>query len=276
MLTNEMWKGSGLGNQLACYITTRCIALDKGYDFGIIHPERFKGSHFLKHIDFGRSLTGGFTPIEGKPPTSLPEGITNYYVEKTKILPNGSNVTTYDWDLFNLPDNTKIDGLMQGEDYFKKHKEEIRKWLQVELVDLPEDLCIINFRGGEYTGVSDFFLKQDYWDNAIRNMRILRKGMKFHVVTDDIDTARRFFDKDIPVTHDISMDYIYIQSANYLILSNSSFAFFPAWLNKRVKFCIAPRYWGRHNISDGYWSLDQNYTEGWSYQDREGSLGTEK
>jgi hypothetical protein len=47
-------------------------------------------------------------------------------------------------------------------------------------------------------------------------------------------------------------------------------------LNTKVKFCIAPKYWGRFNISDGYWSLEQNYTRGWIYQDREGKLSTER
>jgi hypothetical protein len=276
MIVNEMWNGSGLGNQLACYVTTRCIALDKGYDFGIIHPERFKGYNFLKNVYFGKPVIGGFTAVEGKPPNELPEGITNYYVEKSTWLPNGSNVSSYDPDLLAIPDNTKIDGLMQGEDYFKMHKEKIREWLKIDPIQLPEDLCIINFRGGEYAGVSDFFLRKKYWDDAMNNMMSIKKDIRFMVVTDDVVTARRFFDPTIYVTHDIANDYRSIQSAHYLILSNSSFAFFPAWLNINVKYCIAPRYWGRHNISNGYWSLDQNYTEGWLYQDREGNLGYEK
>lgn len=276
MLVTELWTGQGLGNQLACYITTRCIAMDRGYEFGIAHPERFKGSSFLKNLDFGKPVVGGYTPIEGRPPTTLPDGIINHYTERYVILQNGSNVTPYDPGIFKIPDNTKIDGLLQGEDYFKKHRDEIRQWLKIDLIDLPDDLCIINFRGGEYAGVSDFFLRQKYWDDAIHNMKCLKADIKFHVVTDDPQTARRFFSSDISISHDMAIDYASIQSAKYLILSNSSFAFFPAWLNQNVKCCIAPKYWGRHNISDGYWSLDQNYTEGWLYQDREGKLGYEK
>lgn len=276
MIVTELWNGQGLGNQLACYITTRCIAIDNGYEFGIHHPERFKGSSFLKNVDFGKNVTGGLTLEEGKTPVSLPDGITNYYVEKNVYHQNGSNITPYDMNLTKIPDNTKIDGLMQGEDYFKRHKDEIRNWLKVNLIELPENLCIINFRGGEYVYVKDFFLPKSYWDNAINNMKSIRPDMKFHVVTDDPNTARYFFSSEITISHEMSLDYAMIQSAYYLILSNSSFAFFPAWLNEKVKFCIAPRYWGRFNISDGYWSLDQNYTEGWYYQDREGKLLTQK
>jgi len=273
MIVNEMWTGSGLGNQLACYVTTRCIAIDKGYDFGIAHPERFKGASFLKHLDFGKPVIGGFTPVEGKAPTQLPEGITNYYTEKRICLPNGMVVTPYDNVLINIQDNTKIDGTMQGEDYYKKHKDEVKEWLKVDLLDLPDDLCVINFRGGEYVGLSVCFLRKKYWDDAINNMREIKNGIKFHVVTDDPITARKFFNDDIPITHELSNDYKMIHSAHYLILSNSSFAIFPAWLNPKLKFCIAPRYWARHNDSDGHWCLEQNYVKDWCYQDREGKLG---
>jgi hypothetical protein len=277
MIVNEMWNGSGLGNQLACYVTTRCIALENGYEFGIAHPERFKAKDFLKNIDFGKEVIGGTVPIEGQPPITLPEGIQYYYAEKQVVISNGSNVTPYDWNLFKIPDNTKIDGLMQGEDYFKKYKDQIRQWLKPSyFLSIPENICIINFRGGEYSGVPHFYLQKKYWDDAITNMRKVRSDMKFHVVTDDPIRARPFFTDDITISHTLADDYISIQSANYLILSNSSFAFFPAWLNERVKYVIAPRYWGRHNISDGYWSLDQNYTYGWNYQDREGNLSKEK
>lgn len=259
MITTELWNGQGLGNQLACYITTRCIALDKGYEFGIAHPERFKGTSFLK-LDFG-----------GPCNNNLP-----YYIEKTQSHSNGCNISTYDPELINIPDDTKIGGIMQGENYFKRHKNEIQKWLNIEPIKMPNNQCIINFRGGEYVGISDLFLTKKYWDDAINNMTKIKSDMIFHVVTDDINTARKFFPGHINITHDLNNDYRSIQSASYLILSNSSFAFFPAWLNKNLKFCIAPRYWARHNISDGYWSTDQNYTEGWYYQDRSGNLDTKK
>ena len=58
MIVTEFYKGQGLGNQLACYITTRVIAKDKGYGFGVMHPERFKGIGFFV-LDFGDKVIGG-------------------------------------------------------------------------------------------------------------------------------------------------------------------------------------------------------------------------
>ncbi|HAL03046.1 MAG TPA: glycosyl transferase, partial [Lachnospiraceae bacterium] len=40
MIGTEFIKGYGLGNQLFFYVTTRCIAEEKGVDFGFINPEQ--------------------------------------------------------------------------------------------------------------------------------------------------------------------------------------------------------------------------------------------
>ena len=39
MLATNILYGQGLGNQLYCYVSTRCIAADRGYDFCINNPE---------------------------------------------------------------------------------------------------------------------------------------------------------------------------------------------------------------------------------------------
>ena len=38
MLGIETQEGFGLGNQLFFYVTTRCIAMDKGYQFSVLDP----------------------------------------------------------------------------------------------------------------------------------------------------------------------------------------------------------------------------------------------
>ncbi len=280
MIITEFYKGQGLGNQLACYITTRVIAKDKGYNFGIKSPKNFKGSDFFD-LDFGCEVIDGSGP-EGGPPQKLPEGIKYYYAERKITHPiSGADIRLYDKNLINIPDNTKIDGIMQDEQYIVHRKDEIRKWLKVkenyECHDYSDDnICIINFRGGEYARHKDFFLEKEYWTNATNNMLKINNSFKFIVITDDTYTAKKFF-PDYNVFHfSIAKDYVIIKNAKYLILSNSSFAWFPAWLNENLKFCIAPKYWGRHNISDGYWSCGYNITEGWMYQDKTGNLNDYK
>jgi len=275
MIVTQLYKGQGLGNQLWCYVTTRVIALKNGYDFGIQSPENFKGIDFMD-LDFGRPVIGGSGP-EGGPPLVLPRGITRYYQERKIAHPNGSDIRTHDENLVGVPDGTKIDGLMQDVDYISDKKNEVRKWLAVDkefdCYDYSSDaICVINFRGGSYTREKDFFLVPDYWKHAVTNMLKISPRFTFIVISDDIKTAKTFF-PDYEIFHfSIAKDYSIIKNARYLILSNSSFALAPAWLSTELRYCIAPKYWGRYNISDGYWSLGYNIIPGWLYQDRKGIL----
>ena len=271
MITCRLWNGSGIGNQLFNYVVTRVIALDKGVPFGIANHEKFKGSGLFT-LDFGEEVIGGGSEPEGSSPYELPKGINNYYKEASFLF-HGEDIRGKDHNLVNVPDNTLIDGYMQGECYFEHRKQEVKEWLKTEVYDLPDDLCVINFRGGEYLGVHSFFLSRKYWDDAIQNMKKINKDMKFHVVTDDIATAKQFF-SNMPITHSMEDDYKMIHSAKYLIMSNSSFSWSPAWTSSQLKYCIAPKYYGRHNVSDGYWSLGYALTKGWMWQDRNGTLFT--
>ncbi len=278
MIVTEIYKGQGLGNQLWCYVVTRVIALDKGYSFGIKHPEYFKCLDFL-NLDFGERVING-EGHEGGPPTKLPDTIKHYYKEKVTLHPKtGADIRTYDAQLINIADHTKIDGIMQDENYIAHRKQEIKKWLAIKpekecLKYSKTNICIINFRGGEYIGIRDVFLPQKYWGDAIAHMKKIKPDMQFVVVTDDPKTARKFF-PDLEISHDsIASDYSIIQNAYYLILSNSSFAWFPTWLNEKVQFVIAPKYWSQYDTSDGYWGTGYNITSTWHYLDRSGKMYT--
>ncbi len=41
-----------------------------------------------------------------------------------------------------------------------------------------------------------------------------------------------------------------------------------------MKFAIAPKYWARHNVSDGYWASEQNIYSLFHYMDRKGRMFT--
>ena len=199
MIVNELYDGSGLGNQLWCYSVTRTIALDNDYDFGIMRPEKFKGINLFENIDFGKKVEGGSGP-EGGPPTSLPVGIENYYKEAMKIHPvYKCDISPFDLDLAKIGDNTKIDGNMQSEDYLLHRKEEIKEWFRVKNIcntkEFSDDnTCIINLRGGEYIGVPELFLNKLYFRNAIEHMsNLVGHNLRFIVVTDDVGTAKGFF-----------------------------------------------------------------------------------
>lgn len=261
MLATPFYKGMGLGNQLANYVTVRCLALDKGYTFGVMYPENFKGASFMD-LYMGEPVIGGDIPVEGQPPSVLPDGFSSYYREKTTLHPDGSDISGYDAELSLVGDNTLIHGLLQGEKYFSHRLHQVREWLAVKPLKMPDDLCVINFRGGEYKWVKDFFLPQEYWDGAIALMRKENPDMRFEVHTDDPEEARKFF-PDFPIVSDMGRNWRSVRYAKWLIISNSSFAILPALLNEDVKRVIAPKYFARRN--KGYWSLEQNVCAKFDY-----------
>jgi len=280
MIVTELYNGSGLGNQLFNYVTTRVIALDNNYDFGIMNSFKFKGQDFM-NLDFGKEVIGGYSPQEGAPPITLPNGILNYYREK-EVRYNGIDIRNYDVELTKIPDNTKLDGLMQSDKYFSHRKEEIKKWLKVKdehqcYEYCSDDICVINLRGGEYTCFPELYLTRKYWDDGIEHMRRINPNMKFVVITDDVLSAQNMFVKplypDFEIHHfNIAKDYSIINNARYLLLSNSSFSYFAAYTSNECKYIIAPKYWARHNVSDGYWACAFNIYSDWNWLGRDSKL----
>lgn len=251
MVSGIFHLGSGTGNQLHRYVMTRVLAMDKDLDWGMNNPGYFKGHSFL-NLDMGSEV----------------EDIEHEYFEKRVNYADGSDIRGYDWEgIKNVQDNTVIDGEFQGEKYYEHHRNRIDSWLSVEPIDLGENVCIINFRGGEYQYFPDLFLTVDYWNQAIAKMVEINPTMVFRVVTDDPDLAQVFF-PHYEIQHEIGKDWRSIRFAKYLILSNSSFAILPAWLNKGA-YIIAPWGWARHN--KGYWALSQNKMKGWQYQKLDGT-----
>jgi len=276
MIVTELYDGQGLGNQLWSYVVTRVLALDRGFEFGIINPEKFKGSSFLS-LDFGKQVLGGGGP-EGGPPIKLPEGIKHYFAEKEMWFEKYKcDVRGLDQLLLDIDDDTKIEGYFQSEDLILHRKSEIKTWLKVksehDCFDFSdENICILNIRGGEYKGNPDLLLSKKYWNNAIANMRDINGKLDFVIITDDLKYANKIFPELQAYHFNIGTDYSIVKNAKYLILSNSSFSFFPAWTSETVKYVIAPKYWARHNISDGFWACEFNIYRDWLWQDRSGKL----
>lgn len=280
MIGTELLKGQGLGNQLFCYVVTRCLAQRNGYDFSILGREilgndRYsqKGLYFMD-MDLGLS--------------SEKKDYENCYQEKEDrlFLPNSYHDLTHgvyvagtDEVLMQIPDKTLICGNMQSQDYFREYKEEMKDWLRVKpeydsYEYSRENLCILNIRGGEYTSSPELYLQKSYWIHAMRQMKKVRADMEFLIVTDDVEAAVKLLPGIKALHGSLHEDYVRIKNACYLILSNSSFAFFPAYTSTTLKLAIAPKYWARYNVSNGYWSGEQNIYDEFMYMDRKGRLYT--
>ncbi|SEA27191.1 hypothetical protein SAMN02745687_02345 [Lachnospiraceae bacterium NK3A20] len=270
MIGVEFLKGMGLGNRLFCYITARSIAEDRGAVFATAGRE-YLGADFME-LDLGEEIHD--------------VSAYRHYHEKEKRLylttsphdmVHGCFVGGTDEELSRVPDNTILYGNLQAEDYFRPHRNEIGEWLRVKkefesYEYTSDDLCILNVRGGEYAGDPALFLRRKYWTDAMKVMRSENPRMRFMIVTDDTEAAAKLL-PGIEAHHfSPEKDYVTVKNARYLVISNSSFAFFPAYTSTTVHRVIAPKYWARHNVSNGYWASEQNIYDEFEYLGRDGKL----
>lgn len=262
MLGGIFHEGSGLGNMLFRYLATRVAAEERGLDFGMVNPDGFKGASFM-NLDMGKPVPGTFRVEQGTGRV-IPEGHGMTIYQEKKTVEGNVDVRGYDPEFNFITDNTLIDGEFQDVRYFQSYDKYLDEWLGVRYLGMPNNLCIIGFRGGEFKAIPDLFLPQSYYTEAIARMRQLRPDMKFVAVTDDPDLARAYLPADVGITHEISLDWRMIRYARYLILSNSSFYIIPALLNEYAVEIIAPRYWARRNTG-GPWALSANYYQKFSY-----------
>jgi hypothetical protein len=151
-----------------------------------------------------------------------------------------------------------------------------------------DNICVIHIRGGDFRG-STSILGSDYYQRAVDIIKLKNPEMEFVIVTDDINYSRSVLPGDrivggsslsqsdnMKAEHHVGgpiwMDWSIIKNARYLIISSSSFSFWPSFLNTRKKKIIAPMYWGDHKGSDGYWSCWETIVDGWFYLDRNGDF----
>lgn len=282
MIGTEFLKGQGLGNQLFCYVTARMAAEEKGYDFGTAGQEQFavnihsdRGMYFMD-VDLGHVIS----QEEKKNFHIYQEAETRLFIGNSRHdMEYGCYISGRDEALTDVEDNTLIYGNMQDESYFIGRLDKVKQWLKVKpeydsYEYSRENLCIINMRGGEYTGSPELYIDKSYWIHGIKEMKKIRSDMEFMIVTDDVEAAGKML-PGIEAHHfDIGKDYVTLKNAHYLLLSNSSFACLPAHTSETLKFAIAPKYWARHNVSDGYWASEQNIYSLYHYMDRKGRLFT--
>jgi len=293
LISSEFYDGQGLGNQLWAYTTTRAVAHSRDCNFGILGMSRFKGADFL-NIDPGHPVSGGKGP-EGGPPTSLPSNIDHYYRElRENLLGTHVDISRPDPDLFGIPINSKIDGNFQSLEYLKGMEHLVPSWISVKsevaIPLVPENQCVIHVRGGDFLHAKDVFVGQRYYSDAVEKMRLFHEDMKFVCVTDDLAAARKVIPSEIAIVGSaqsaasdrlkashhqggpIAEDFLRLMNARYLIIPNSSFSWWAAYLNQQKVRVIAPMYWAIHNVSEGHWSTSDIITDGFFYLNRHGEI----
>lgn len=283
MLFTEFYQGQGLGNQLFVYVATRSIAKKLGQPFGIKHPENFKAPK-LFDLDWGEVI-----------PNDLEYIVHNEYLHGQNAPINDPLKVLYltDNSVFNYTNgNVKLEGCWQSEGYFHQDLDNLSDWLKVreeyEHNDTTaDDLCIINVRiGGDVNKDSHIIPTRAYWNNAIKRMVEFNSNMKFIVVADDPIAAKEILpefecyhmnvetEKQSQTDSWVGMwDYVALKNCKHIICCTTTFASFPLWTNKNLKYCIAPKYNFCMNHSDGYWCRGSSiYSYVTYYMDNNGNM----
>ena len=222
--TIESVLNSGLGNQLFLYALTRTVAEKKGYKF-FIDPIIWQG-HGLFNVDLGER--------DGEVKNTFHD---NYEVEFNPLV-------------FDVEDFTLFYGFFQSEKYFDHAK--VRQWFKPIISPRCQysygDYCFIHFRGGDY-GIPPWDkiqLPMPYYNEAKERMLQINPNLKFVVVTNNKQEAIKLFPEDKVVSGTVEEDFVLLSRAKYLIISNSSFSWWVAWLNPSDNI-IAPHGWFNYN-----------------------------
>ena len=250
------------------------LAHKLGYNFGIGGLRNAGDSRVNKKGFYFMSLDYG---------KEVPNNLTRYDEYRHGAWTDNqlrTDIRLTDKKLLSIPDNTIIYGNLQSEEYFGDKIDLVKSWLKVnedyEHMDTNgKNICVMNFRGGDMVGNAGGFVPRKYWDNAIQRMLEYNPNMEFCIVTDDVKSANQML-PEYPAYHeDVAWDYVAIKNARHVIASTSTFACFPLWTSETLEYCIAPKYWFHHNLSQGWWSLGCSiYSFPTHYMDREGKLFT--
>jgi hypothetical protein len=279
MIVTEFHNGQGLGNQLWTYAVLRSLAYKKLIAFGVQSPERFKGARIF-NLDFGERFDKGVVPCE-------------YIREETLYETSfGLDISGPDSRLVNINDGTKFEGHCQSLSYLVEDISLLRAWIAVkpELLNaaLGRNNCVVHVRGGDYL-TTHSCLPKSYYLNAMEQMRKRLPNIEFVAVTDDVKYCKNVL-PGIPIVGsaasgslneskanhhgggDVFEDFQILYNAENIILSASTFSFWPAYLNPRNPLVIAPKYWFGHSKSNGWWSPKDSIIKYWQYLDADGFI----
>ena len=262
------------------YIATRVRAADLGVDWAMMYnpdgsgKERgFKAQAFIDigkwdkglrrqvhHFEINQDAYLGHPKDTSRYLPTEPQSEMGFWLEKSVKDEFGNDIRPYDPDFNFVEDRMLIDGEFQDERYWAHHEKDLNEWLKAEPLEVPDDTCVIGFRGGEFSLYPDLFLPESYYHEAMGMMREINPDMKFEVHTDDVALAKEFF-PSLPIIHDPSINWRSMRYARHAIVANSSFFILPRWMSSGVT--VAPRYWARYNTK--VWALPQNYYNRFTY-----------
>ena len=275
MILVDLKDGQGLGNQLWLLAVGIYISNKKSRKLVIRNIQKFKADDLLTekfflyielfsnyHLDIVWNV---FNPLAFK--YGFDEN-NIYFQEDKKFL-----------DLFDMFEYIEIDGNYQSitlipepeilNKFFNFNKTKFKRIINYS------NTCLINIRGGEYLGLlKSPCVSLKYIYGCIEIIKKKIPNIDFKIITDDYKFAKIILPEYEILYGNLEQDYLNLESANYLILSNSSFAFFPTYLSNNKKIILAPFMWaGSNNFNKNkIWLSPCNFNKIFSFVNEDGEL----
>ena len=266
----------GLGNQMFQYAFARSLSIKTGIPFQIDNTELEQGKDFVKERRYSLSVFNINSKIinkkehryftqERKHPffTKIKRRLGIFV---PKVVSQASDLSTFDPLPF-INEDVYFDGFYQEEEHFIENANVIRNEfkLKVKLSDEVQSIItnmqscesvILQVRRGDYvtnpkTQRHFGLAGKEYFDAGLDYIKSkTNKELVLFVVSDDIEWCKNnlnFPFKTNFVSRPEIKDYeevIIMTNAKYLIISNSTFGWWGAWLNTNVnKIVVAPKEW---------------------------------
>lgn len=261
MIFIEFKEGQGLGNQLWLYFAALSISIKLKTEVKIINYNKFVGKNFIK-LKQSKKRGKGYK-------YSFHE---HYYYDPR--INHASHF--FDQRFSDIKKNTFLEGYFQDERYFLGQKINFQKFYKIinsnfNQIELDKKTCVLNIRGGEYKRHKNFILPKNYWTSAIELMK--KKGIqKFTIVTDDKRYCENLFPNYEVISGSIKECFLYLMNARNIIVSNSTFSYFPIKFQKKNPYVIGPAYWGRYNDKKKIWASPSNFYYDWNWINDNGKI----
>ena len=266
----------GLGNQLFQYAFAKSLSYSTGIPFSIDITELEAGKDFIKERRYALSVFNVNPRIINK------SDYRHYTLDRKyprlsafrrrlgiftpKIAKQASDLSLFDplpW----VKEDVYFDGFFQSEKYFLNCSQSIKDELKLKIplgqeaakvVDqiTKTQSVILQIRRGDYatnpkTQVHFGLTNKEYFDSSLKYLESNNiKNIELFIISDDIEWCKQNLNFTYP-THFVSKpeikDYeeiIIMNNAKHLIISNSTFGWWGAWLNNnKDKTVIAPKEW---------------------------------
>ncbi len=236
----------GLANMLFQIAATKSIAIDNNLDYSF--------PNLNSHLDYLNN--------ENNHNNLLKHSLEYLTILKPLNTEKFNNINEhikypFNFEIKSISDNVIIDGFFQSEKYFKHNREAILDMFDFSLYTnyVLEKYSYINnkkcssihIRRGDYVRYPNHHPTQslDYYLSGIEMLK--DKTDIFLIFSDDIQWCKENLKIDNGIYIENEKDYIelYLMSlCDNNIISNSSFSWWGAWLNKnKNKIVIGPKLW---------------------------------